>query len=198
MVCKYFLPVHRFPFHFVYDCFCCAKASTFDYVSFVIFIFISIALKTGLRKHCYNLCQRMLLLMLSSRSFMVLSHFELIYVYGVRVCSNSLIYMRLSTCWRDSLSLVYILASLVKDLIDHSCVGKEHSRMLPKPATNNERGVDCWRSMRRQEREYKEGWPPGNLGFLNAFWWWFCLISLLFLFHLSVCLMQGGRVIAWK
>ena len=50
MVSKYFLPVHRFPFRFAYDFFCCAKASKFDYVSFVIFIFISIALEDWPKK----------------------------------------------------------------------------------------------------------------------------------------------------
>lgn len=42
--------------------------------------------------------------------------------------------------------------------------------------------------------------PPENLGFLNV-----CILVTvlfdfltLFSFHLSVCLMQGGRVIAWK
>lgn len=42
--------------------------------------------------------------------------------------------------------------------------------------------------------------PPGNLDFLNV-----CILVTvlfdfltLFSFHLSVCLMQGGRVIAWK
>ena len=50
MVCEHLLPVCRFPFHFVNDFFCCAKASKFDYVSFVIFIFISIALEDWPKK----------------------------------------------------------------------------------------------------------------------------------------------------
>ena len=33
-------------------------------------------------------------------------------------------------------------------------MGKKYLRLLPKPATNNEWGVDCWRSMRRRERKY--------------------------------------------
>ena len=53
-----------------------------------IFAFIYIVWETNLRKHCYNICQRMFCLY--SRSFMALSlsHFEFIFVYGVRVYCN--------------------------------------------------------------------------------------------------------------
>ena len=31
IICKYFLPVHRLPFHFIYDFLCCAKAYKLDW-----------------------------------------------------------------------------------------------------------------------------------------------------------------------
>ena len=50
--------------------------------------------ETDQRKHCYNLCQNVLP-MFSTRNFIVsylivksLSHFEFIFVYRVKVCSN--------------------------------------------------------------------------------------------------------------
>ena len=58
-------------------------------------LFFLLPWETDLRKHCYDLCQRMFCLKLSTGSFMVscfvfksLSHFEFIFVYGVRVCSK--------------------------------------------------------------------------------------------------------------
>ena len=91
--------------------------------------------RLNLRKHCYNLCQRMFLPMFSSRSFMVLClvfksliHFEFIFVYGVRKVLTSLIYMWLSalpstTYWRDHFffSIVYFCL-LCRRLIDCRCV----------------------------------------------------------------------------
>ena len=66
--------------------------------------------ETDLRTHCYHLCQRMFYL--CSRGFMIsciifkyLGHFELIFVYGVRECSNfidlreALIFPN-TNCWR--------------------------------------------------------------------------------------------------
>ena len=45
-------------------------------MSHLLFLFLFLLpRKTGLRKHCYNLCQRMLLPLLSSRSFMVFKPF---------------------------------------------------------------------------------------------------------------------------
>uniref|UniRef100_A0A8D1JRY1 Uncharacterized protein n=1 Tax=Sus scrofa TaxID=9823 RepID=A0A8D1JRY1_PIG len=58
-----------------------------------IFAFISFALGDNLRKYCYHLYQRMSCIcygsfMVSCLSFKFLSHFEFIFVYGTRVCSN--------------------------------------------------------------------------------------------------------------
>ena len=61
---------------------------------FFIFVFISIILGDRSKKYCCNLCQSVLP-MFSSRRFIVsgltfrlLIHFEFIFVYGVRQCSN--------------------------------------------------------------------------------------------------------------
>ena len=80
-----------------------------------IFAFISIALGDSHKKTLVWFMSECVLPIFYSRSFMVLSfifkslrHFEFIFIYGVRVCSNSMIYMWLSnfsntTCWRDCL-----------------------------------------------------------------------------------------------
>ena len=64
-------------------------------VYFVCLFLFLLPWETDLRKHWYNLCQRKFLPIISSRSFTVsylmfksISHFEFIFVHGVRVCSN--------------------------------------------------------------------------------------------------------------
>jgi len=81
----------------------------------LIFAFISIALGNWPKKTLVWFMSECVLPMFYSRSFMVsslifksLRHFEFIFIYGVRVCSNLMIYMWLSsfsntTCWRDCL-----------------------------------------------------------------------------------------------
>ena len=61
--------------------------------------------ETDLRQHWYYFCQRMFLPMLSPKSFMVsclrfrsLSHFEFIFVHGLRVCSNFIDLHMLGCC----------------------------------------------------------------------------------------------------
>ena len=68
----------------------------FVYLFVCLFLFL-LPWETDLRKHLYGLCQRNVLLMFSPKSFMVscfmckcLSHFEFIFVHGVRVCSSSI------------------------------------------------------------------------------------------------------------
>ena len=80
-----------------------------ELVSFIrsnllIFAFFSIALGDWPKKILVLFISENVFRMFSSRSFMVsclmftpLSHFEFIFVYGMRVCSNSLIYMSLSS-----------------------------------------------------------------------------------------------------
>ena len=83
--------------------FCCAKASKFDSVPllllllFFTFSFISIALGDWPKKTLLKFMSENVFLMFYSGSFMgssllfkYLSHFEFIFVCGVRVCSNSI------------------------------------------------------------------------------------------------------------
>ena len=59
-----------------------------------LFIFIFITLGGGSKSSCCNLCQRVFCLFSSKNlivarlTFRSLTHFELIFVYGVRECSN--------------------------------------------------------------------------------------------------------------
>ena len=86
--------------------------------------------ETDLRKHCYNLCQRMFCLcslIVSCLIFKSLSHFEFIFVYGVCVLT-SLIYIHLSNfsnsiCRRGCLFSIVYSCLLCQRLIEHSvCV----------------------------------------------------------------------------
>ena len=82
-------------FCFVYGSFCCAKAFKFNLVPFVYFVFISIALGDRSKKILLRSMSKSVLPMFSARSFIVsgltfrsLNHFEFIFVYGGRECSN--------------------------------------------------------------------------------------------------------------
>ena len=88
-----------------------------------LFVFISVALETDLRKHCCNLCQNVLPMfsprssMVSCLSFQAILSLFLGSVWGCVL--TSLIYMWLSsflntTCWRDCL-LCCILLPFVED-----------------------------------------------------------------------------------
>ena len=84
-------PFHRLSFCFVDSFLCCEKAIEFNEVPFVYFCFYFFCFKRQIfKKYLYDLCQSVLL-MFSSRSFMVSSltfrslfHFEFIFVCGVR------------------------------------------------------------------------------------------------------------------
>ena len=89
-----------------------------------IFAFISFALGDWSKKILLWFMSKNILPMFSSRSFVVsclifrpLNHFEFIFSYGVRECSNLLIYMWLSSfpntiCWRDSFLHCIVLPTL--------------------------------------------------------------------------------------
>ena len=69
-------------------------------ICFFVFVFISISLGDGLKKILLRFLSESVLLMFSSRSFIIsgltlrsLIHFELIFVHGVKECSNSFFYM---------------------------------------------------------------------------------------------------------
>ena len=92
--------------------------------------------ETDLRKHWYSLCQRRFCLCsLSSRKFMVekcliftsLNHFEFIFVYGMKVCSNFIdlhgVSFANTTCWGDCLFFIVYSCILCWRLIDGRCVG---------------------------------------------------------------------------
>ena len=100
-----------------------------------IFVFISLPWETDLRKHWYNLCQRMFCLccplgvlwchVLCLSLEAILSLF--LCMVGGSVLT-SLIYMQLSnfsntTCWKDCLFPIVYSFLLCWRLIDHSCVG---------------------------------------------------------------------------
>ena len=58
IVCKYFLPLHRLYFCFFYGFLYCARDFCLIRSHLFIFVFISIAWETDLRKQWYDLCQR--------------------------------------------------------------------------------------------------------------------------------------------
>ena len=94
-VCKYFLPFHTFYFHILRVFFAMQKLVHLIRSHLFIFGFISFALGDGYKKALVWFLLEDVLVMLSSRTFMVsclmfkyLSHFEFIFVYGMRVCSK--------------------------------------------------------------------------------------------------------------
>ena len=99
------------------------------------FACISFALGDWFKKVLLQFMSEDVLCMFSSRSFMVshlmfksLSHFEFIFVWSVRECSNFIIYMKLSSFlsavyWRDCLFSVVHYCLLCQRLIDCSCFG---------------------------------------------------------------------------
>ena len=126
IICKYFLPGHIF----LFISFAVQNLLSFISPHFFILLLFLLPWKTDLRKHDYNLCQRMFCLcyrlsfMISRLIFKSFSHFEFIFVCGVRVCSN----MRLSnfsstTCWRDHLFPSVYCCLLYRRFIDGRCVG---------------------------------------------------------------------------
>ena len=104
----------RLSFHFVCVFLCCAKA-----ICLLLLLFL-LPWVTDLRKHCYNLCQRMFCLCsLLGVLWCPVLYLTLKTILSLFLCIvwgsvlTSLIYMRLSsflntTCWRDCLfSIVY-------------------------------------------------------------------------------------------
>ena len=97
------------------------------------FVFISIVLGDWPMKTFVRLIAKNVLPMFSSRSFMAsylmfksLSHFEFIFVHGVRVCSSFIglhvaVLFSITTCWRDCLSPILYSCLLFWRLLDHRC-----------------------------------------------------------------------------
>ena len=95
-----------------------------------IFVFISITLGGGSKKVLLWFMSESVLPMFSSRSFIVsgltfrsLIHFEFIFVYGVRECSNFIdLHVFPSSLIEETVfSPLYILPSFV--IVDHRCMG---------------------------------------------------------------------------
>lgn len=101
MVCKYFLPFPRLPFHFV-DCYlCCTELLSFDVVTHFYFCFCCLCSWCHIQKHytfkkiIAKVCIKKILPYVSLRSYTVSSltlesliYFKLIFVYGIRWGSN--------------------------------------------------------------------------------------------------------------
>ena len=90
IICKCLLPFSRLSFHF-FNCFL-YYAKVFIQVPYVYFCFLYFW--RWIKKYCY-LCQKSVLPMFSSKSYIVFSltfrsliHFGFIFVYDIRECSN--------------------------------------------------------------------------------------------------------------
>ena len=116
-------------------CFLChSKAFRFNWVPFVYFCFYFLSFRRHPKQYCCNLGHSVLP-MFSSRSFIVSSltfrsliHFEFIFVYGVRECSNFiLLYIAVQFSQQRLLkrpSFFHLYSCLLcHRLIDRKCVG---------------------------------------------------------------------------
>ena len=124
MICKYFLPFHRWPFDFA-DGFLCRSSLVWCSSTCLFLLLLSLLLLSNPKKSLPRLMSVSLLSMFSSRSFMVsglmfksLIRFELIFVYGIRWGSSFILLCWLSsfpntTYWRDYHFPLYILGPFV-------------------------------------------------------------------------------------
>ena len=93
-LCKYFLPFCGLSFRFVCGFLCCAKAFKFNQVPFVYFCFYFHYSRRWIQKdtaviyikECSMFSSKSLIV--SGLTFRSLIHFDFIFVYGVRECSN--------------------------------------------------------------------------------------------------------------
>ena len=117
-------------FHFVYGSFAVQKLLSLIRSHLFIFVFISITLGDRSKKILLQLISESVLHMLSSKSFIVsglilrsLIHFEHIFVYGVRECSNFIFFTCSCPVFQAPLieetvfPPLYSLASFVVDLL---------------------------------------------------------------------------------
>ena len=94
-LCKYFLPFHGLPFGLFMIFFAVQKLLSLIRSHLFVFVFIFIILGGGSKKILLQLMKKSVLLIFSLYSFVVsgltfssLIHFEFIFVYDVRECSN--------------------------------------------------------------------------------------------------------------
>ena len=97
--CKYFLPFCGLSFHFDRVSFPVQKLLSLIKSHLLIFVFIVITLRGGSEKTLLSFMSERVWPMFSCKSFIVsgllfrsLIHFEFIFVYGVRECSNFILF----------------------------------------------------------------------------------------------------------
>ena len=118
-----------------YDFLCCAKLLSLIKSHFLIFIFISITLRGGSKKILLKFTSKSILPLFSCNSFVAsglicgsLLHFEFIFVYSVRECSNFIllhVVVQFSHCqFLETVFFPILYSCLIcHRIIDHSCVG---------------------------------------------------------------------------
>ena len=91
VICKYFLPFNKLPFHFTYGLLCCAKNFLVWCIPTFIFAFVAFALDVKSKKyHCWSQCQGVYHLcflrnfMVSPLTFKSLMRVEFVFVSSVR------------------------------------------------------------------------------------------------------------------
>ena len=126
---------HSVNFHFVYGFLCCSKLLSLirsHLLIFVFFIILGGGWKKDLAAFYVKECSACVFLSEFHNfdfTFRSLIHFEFIFVYGIRECSNFFFYMKLSKFpnnpyWRYCpFSAVFFFNLLCCRLIDHSCMG---------------------------------------------------------------------------
>ena len=131
---KYFLPFCRLSFCFVDGFLCCANILSLIRLYLFIFGFVSFALGDRFNNLLLQFMPKSVLPTFSFRSFMVLGftfrsliHFEFIFIYGVRKCSNFIllhaaVQWNKHHYWRDSLFPIVYFYLLCHRLIDRRCV----------------------------------------------------------------------------
>ena len=118
---QYFLPFHRLSFCFVDGFLCHTKTFRFNLGPFCLFFFCFFFLRRQVKKNTLlQFMSKSILRVFSSRSFMIsgltfrsLIHYEFIFLYGVRKCSNYIllhvaVQFPSTAYWTDCLfSIVY-------------------------------------------------------------------------------------------
>ena len=120
-------------FFFFYGFLCCAKLLSLIRSHLFIFVFMLIILGSGSKKILLRFMSKSF--WFSSKSFIVsgltfrsLIHFEFIFVYGIRKCSNFIllhvaVQVPSTTSWRNCLFSIVYSHLLCCRLIHHRCVG---------------------------------------------------------------------------
>ena len=92
MIGKYFLPFYRLPFYFIDGFLCCAEDFQFEIVLFVYFCFCYLCFWSQIQNSLPKLVSRRFPPVFSLENFMIsgfvfkfLNHFELIFMYSIRI-----------------------------------------------------------------------------------------------------------------